>query len=256
MSSAPGPGDDVALSVRGLSFAYCETQALSDIRLDLGRGTFTALLGHNGAGKTTLFSLLLRLLSPPPGTVLINGKDMTRQSSQALASLGMVFQEPTLDLDLTVRQNLSYFGALRGMPGALVRERITEGLAWIEMADAADRRVRTLSIGQRRRIEVVRAMLHQPELLLLDEATTGLDVPSRAAIIKRVHDLSETRGTTVLWATHIIDEVRMTDRVIVLHKGRIVAEGSVPELLVRTTAADLASAYATLTGAGKASVML
>jgi ABC-2 type transport system ATP-binding protein len=236
-----------ALSIRGLSFAYGATKALDDIRFELKAGTFTALLGHNGAGKSTLFMLALRLLAPPPGTILIAGHDLARAPTEALRQIGVVFQEPTLDLDLSVRQNLAYFGALRGMSRAMIRTRIADGLASANLDDLIDRRVRTLSMGQRRRIEIVRAMLHEPRILLLDEPTTGLDIPARAAIVERVHALARDRGVTVLWATHIIDEVGLSDQVVVLHKGKVLADGPVADLVERAGTADLANAFAVLT---------
>jgi ABC-2 type transport system ATP-binding protein len=238
---------DAMLSVHGLSFSYGGKPAVDDVSFTLRSGTFTALLGHNGAGKTTLFSLLLRLLAPPPGKVLIAGHDVASKPSLALAPVGVVFQEPTLDLDLTVRQNLSYFGALRGMAASEIAAQIAHSLAAANLIDAMDKRVRMLSGGQRRRIEIARAMLHGPEILLLDEPTTGLDVPSRKAIVAQVHALSRQTGVTVLWATHIIDEVEASDDVIVLHDGRVVANGARADVIAGANAADLGSAYHALT---------
>ena len=247
VDAASGP----ALAVEGLCFAYGGVCALRDVSFELERGTFTALLGPNGAGKSTLFSLILRLLPPQSGVIRVDGHDTRRFPSAALASIGIVFQEPTLDLDLSVRQNLSYFGALRSMGGDALRLRIEAGLSASGLADSVDRRVRTLSSGQRRRIEIVRAMLHAPRLLLLDEATTGLDIPARRAILARVRALCREDGVSVLWATHLIDEVEASDRVIVLHSGEVAASGAVAEVVARAGAQDIAGAYHSLTFASE-----
>ena len=153
------------------------------------------------------------------------GATSAAPAPHALAPLGIVFQQPTLDLDLTVRQNLHYFARLRGLSRAEAERRIERELTRLDMAERARETVRALNGGHRRRVEIARALLHDPELLLLDEPTVGLDFPSRKAIVEHVHDLAAERGIGILWATHLIDEIRPTDDLVILHKGKVVASG-------------------------------
>jgi ABC-2 type transport system ATP-binding protein len=236
-----------SFEIRKLSYAYGRKSALTDVSFAVAPGRFTALLGPNGAGKTTLFSLALRLLQPPPGTVLIDGRELVETGAAALSPLGVVFQEATLDLDLTVRQNLAYFAALHGLSNADAKARMISALSGIGMDDVLDSRVRTLSGGQRRRIEIARALLHTPRILLLDEPTVGLDIPTRQAIVAHVHGLAARDRVTVLWATHLIDEIGGDDDVVVLHEGSVAASGPVVDVLRSTGTANLDEAYARLT---------
>jgi ABC-2 type transport system ATP-binding protein len=237
-----------------VSFSYGGRFALDRLTLAIEPGIFTALLGPNGAGKTTLFSLIARLIEPSEGRVRVSGFDLRRQASQALARLGIVFQQPTLDLDLTVAQNLRYAARLHGMAGRVAAGRIDALLERMELAGRSRDRVRELSGGLRRRVELARALLHEPPVLLLDEATTGLDVPSRARVVDDVHALA-ARGIAVLWATHLVDEVRAGDRVIVLHEGKVRADGERDALLRERGEPSLAEAFAALAGAEAATLV-
>ncbi len=212
------------LSVKGLSFDYGSKQALRDVSFDVPGGTFCALLGPNGAGKSTLISLLTRLLVVPDGKICVAGHDLRRAPRAALGELGVVFQQPTLDLSLTVRQNLAYFAALHGLPRAGLHKRIDAALDRLGMAERANEKARALNGGHRRRMELARALLHEPKVLLLDEPTVGLDAAARSAITSHVHDLAAD-GLCVLWTTHLTDEVRDTDHLLVLHQGQILADG-------------------------------
>ena len=234
---------DAALVVEKVSFAYRGRQALDEVEFQVGRGSFTALLGPNGAGKTTLFSLIMRLLDLQHGRIAVCGLDLRRMGPAALAPLGVVFQDPTLDLDLTVHQNLRYFASLRGLPGGEARARIERELARFDLASRAGDRVRDLSGGLRRRVEIARALLHDPELLLLDEPTVGLDVPSRKAIVDHVHRLA-SEGPAVLWATHLIDEVSPADHLVVLHRGKVRAQGPAAAAIEQVGASSLDEAFA------------
>ena len=236
-----------ALAVRDLSFHYGKRAALEHVSFEMLPGRFTALLGPNGAGKTTLFSLITRLLEPPGGAVTIQGRDLVTAGSRALAEVGVVFQLPTLDLDLTVAQNLAYFAALHGLDRKTAAERIQRGLTSLGMAGMRAERVRTLSSGQRRRIEIARALLHRPRLLLLDEPTVGLDIPTRRAIVDHVHALASKTGVTVLWATHLIDEIGDLDHLVVLDRGRVVASGEVQAIVRETASGNLGEAFDKLT---------
>ena len=235
---------EAALAVAGLSYAYGRGAfALKDVSVEVGAGSFTALLGPNGAGKTTLFALVTRLFESASGTIRIGGIDLKRQPARALARMGVVFQQPTLDLDLTVRQNLLYFAALHGIPRAAAQARARATLERLGMAERIDETVRTLNGGHRRRVELARALLHEPALLVLDEPTVGLDVPARRAIVEHVHALCRERGIAVLWATHLIDEIAAGDRVVVIHRGRVRAAGPVEEVNRSLGTASLADSF-------------
>jgi ABC-2 type transport system ATP-binding protein len=242
------PTDDApALEVSGLSHAFGQRKVLSDIGFSLRRGEFTALLGLNGAGKTTLFSLISRLYDHRTGEIRIFDVAMRDVPSRALSRMGIVFQQPTLDLDLTVEQNLLYHGALHGLSRREARARIAREAVRLELDERRHDKVRQLSGGQRRRVEIARALLHDPELLLLDEPTVGLDVTSRQFLIDHVRGLCRDRGIAVLWATHLIDEVDEKARVIVLHRGRVLAQGPVTEVLAAAGAGTVREAFDRLT---------
>lgn len=237
-----------ALEIAGLTYAYSRgAPTLDAVTFAVPAGSFTALLGPNGAGKTTLMSLVTRLFAPGAGTIRVNGLDLAAAPRQALAAMGVVFQRPTVDLDLTVEQNLRYAAALHGLPGAQARERIEGALARLGMDAQRRAAVRTLSGGQRRRVELARALLHRPQLLILDEPTVGLDVDSRQAIVDYCHELCAEQAMAVLWTTHLIDEVRGHDRVVVLAGGKVRAAGGVAQVVAQAGTADLGTAYRHLT---------
>ncbi|MEO1308278.1 MAG: ABC transporter ATP-binding protein [Pseudomonadota bacterium] len=212
------------LSAQDLAFNYGSKKALAGVSFDLPPGQFCALLGPNGAGKSTLISLLTRLLVAPQGQITIAGHDLQAEPGPALGALGVVFQQPTLDLDLTVHQNLAYFAALHAIPRAEIVGRIQRALEQLDMQERAHEKVRALNGGHRRRTELARALLHDPKVLLLDEPTVGLDAAARASITAHVHDLA-SQGLTVLWTTHLTDEVHDSDRLLVLHRGTVIEDG-------------------------------
>jgi len=212
-----------ALEVAGVSHAFGRRQALHDVSFRLPQGGFAVLLGLNGAGKTTLFSIVTRLYRAQAGEVRVLGEKV---SLAALAATGVVFQAPTLDPELSVRQALRYHGALHGLSRAQCDARALEELERAGIAALIERRVATLSGGERRRVELARALLHRPRLLLLDEPTVGLDVPGRQAILAHVRALCRDQGLTALWATHLLDEVAPTDTLVVLHRGRVAHHGA------------------------------
>ena len=238
-----------ALAVSDLSFSYRAANVLDGVAFTVEKGRFAALLGPNGAGKTTLFSLITRLLVARQGRIEICGRDVRRAGARALAPLGIVFQQPTLDLDLTVRQNLHYFARLRGLSRGDAERRIERELTRLGMAGRAREIVRALNGGHRRRVEIARALLHDPDLLLLDEPTVGLDIGSRQAILEHVRRLCAEQRIGVLWATHLIDEVAADDQVIVLHQGRILAIGDGAAICAKAKASDLRGAFTKLTAA-------
>lgn len=241
-SDSPPP----ALEIDGLDFSYGDRFALKAISFSVHPGEFAALLGPNGAGKTTLFSLITHLFESRRGAIRIGGWDLRADPGKALAAMGVVFQQPTLDLDLTVQQNLRYFASLHGIDGRTAERRMDAELARLDLSDRRHDKVRVLSGGYRRRVEVARALLHRPSLLLLDEASAGLDVPTRQRIVDHVHALSKTDGIAVLWATHLIDEVRADDRVVVMNGGRVEANGPVDAVNRRAGCATLGESFARL----------
>nr|WP_319385165.1 ABC transporter ATP-binding protein [uncultured Roseibium sp.] len=233
------------LSVQGITHSYGKKAALSNVGFSLGEGTFCALLGPNGAGKSTLFSILTRLFVPDAGDVSLDGHSLSRAPRKALAQIGVVFQQPTLDLDLTVGRNLKYFAALHGISGALADRRIQAVLERVSMSERMNEKVRALNGGHRRRMEIARALIHEPKVLLLDEPTVGLDAATRQAITGHVHDLAEEQGLSVLWATHLVDEVRDHDRLVVLHKGVVLADGHAADI---AAGVSLQSRFLDMTG--------
>lgn len=238
-----------ALEVAGLSHAFGKRSVLQDVGLSIAPGDFCVLLGLNGAGKTTLFALVTRLYHARQGRISVFGHDMRAEPLAALARMGVVFQQSTLDLDLTVAQNLHYHAALHGLSGAVATPRIATELERVGLTARRGDRVRLLSGGQRRRVELARALIHAPSLLLLDEPTVGLDIESRAFLLAHVRTLCREQGLGVLWATHLIDEVSEDARVIVLHQGRVVASGSRAEVAGGARSHDLTTAFDRLTKA-------
>jgi ABC-2 type transport system ATP-binding protein len=238
---------DAALEVLHLSHAFGARQVLRDVSFTIAAGDFTVLLGLNGAGKTTLFSLITRLYAHRSGVIRIFGWDVRRHSSAALARIGVVFQQPTLDLDLSVAQNLYYHAALHGLAPRHARQRIERELQRMQLSDRLGDRVRELSGGQRRRVEIVRALLHEPRLLLLDEPTVGLDIASRQFLLDHVRMLCREQHLAVLWATHLIDEVTPQGQVLVLHRGALLAQGPVPEVVRMAKAETMRGAFDLLT---------
>ena len=237
-----------ALQITDLSHSFGERKALDKVEFSVDPGQFTMLLGLNGAGKSTLFALATHLYHNRSGSISVFGHDIRRQPSEALRRMGVVFQQPTLDMDLSVEQNLSYHCALHGMAGGLAKQRIAAELDRLQLADRRKDKVRLLSGGMRRRVELARALLHEPSLLLLDEPTVGLDIASRGFLLDHVRALCAERRLAVLWATHLIDEADDQSRVIVLHKGKVRAHGPVPEVVAAAKAESLKSAFQTLTG--------
>ena len=237
-----------ALEVRGLVKSYGPLKALDDVTLAVADGEFVGLLGPNGAGKTTLFQILSGLFVADGGSVHVLGCDIRHSATAALAGIGVVFQQPTLDLDLSVLANLRFSARLHGMPRARRRERIGAELERLGLAERADAPTRTLSGGNRRRVELARALVHEPSVLLMDEATVGLDPASRRQLLDYVLELRLERGVGVLWATHLVDEVERADRVVILHRGRVLDAGSPGEIVARAGAESIGEAFLAMTG--------
>jgi ABC-2 type transport system ATP-binding protein len=242
--------DVAALSCCGVSHRYGPRLALDDVSFALQPGAFAVLMGRNGAGKTTLISLITRLYHAQQGTISLFGKDLRREPLKALASLAVVFQQLTIDLDLTVRENLIYHAALHGLSRREALVRIDEELERIGLRDRIDERVRSLSGGMRRRVEIARALLHRPKLILLDEPTAGLDIAVRSAILTHVRALCQERGTAVLWTTHLIEEADNADLAIVMHRGRVLDCGLPEAIFSRRKASTAGESFLAMTEAG------
>jgi ABC-2 type transport system ATP-binding protein len=215
-----------ALFLDNVVKTYGSIRAVDGVSFSVAPGEFVALLGPNGAGKTTLFQLLSGLFVPDSGQVEIMGQDMRRNPVPALAMLGIVFQQPALDLELSVSENLLFHAGLQGMRRSAAKERIAAELKRLGLAERAKDKTGQLSGGNRRRVELARALLHDPRVLLMDEATVGLDPASRSDLLKLMLTMRVERSVAVLWATHLCDEVSGADRVIVLHRGKVLADAT------------------------------
>lgn len=226
------------LQASELHKAYNNKPALKSVSLQLQAGEMLALLGPNGAGKSTLLQLLTGLFTPDQGTISVLGHDMRTHPARALAGLGVVFQQSALDLDLTVMANLLFHTDLHGIPRKTARERIGAQLVAIGLQDQAKAVVRSLSGGTRRKVELVRALLHAPRLLLMDEATVGLDPASRQQLLDTVRGLCREQGLAVLWATHLIEEVKTADRLLLLHQGTVRFDGAISDFMAAADGPD------------------
>lgn len=231
------------LHVSHLTKRYGTRTALDDLSLELPAGQFTALLGPNGAGKSTLFQILTGLFVADAGEVAVAGENLAHAAVRALRHIGVVFQQMSLDLDLSVRRNLLFHADLHGLPRATARERMGTLSAQLGIAADLDRPVRELSGGNRRKVELVRALLHQPAVLLMDEPTVGLDPQSRRDLLAAVRADVAARGTCVLWATHLVEEAEAADAVLVLLQGRLLAQGSPAEVTAALGGTRLEDAF-------------
>jgi ABC-2 type transport system ATP-binding protein len=239
MSTHPAP----AVELRGLTKRYGKHTAVDALSLSVFPGSFVALLGPNGAGKSTLFQMLTGLFAADAGEAIIAGHPIGTQPVPALAALGVVFQQSALDLDLSVERNLRFHAALHGLPRRLTEERIEQGCAALGIGADRRRAVRELSGGNRRKVELVRALLHQPQVLLMDEASVGLDPASRRDLLTALRADVAARGTAVLWATHLVEEAERADRVLVLHLGKLIADGTPADVTAALGGATLESGF-------------
>ncbi len=231
------------LDIRGLTKRYGSRAAIDGLNLTLPSDCFAALLGPNGAGKSTLFQVLTGLFSADAGDVLCAGHSMRHSAVKALAHIGVVFQAMTLDLEMSVERNLRFHADLHGLARAVAAERIAAGCAAAGLTPDLARPVRELSGGNRRKVELVRALLHRPSLLLMDEPTVGLDPKSRRELRASVSADVRARKSAVLWATHLVEEAEAADRVIVLHKGRVLADGTPADVTAALGGGSLEDAF-------------
>ncbi len=231
------------LRIDRLTKRYGDVAALRALSFEVPRGQFVALLGPNGAGKSTLFQVLTGLFAADEGDVEVAGHSLRREPAAALRHIGVVFQQMSLDLDLSIRRNLRFQADLHGLPRAVAEARIAAECARLGVDPDLDRKVRELSGGNRRKVELARANLHQPQVLLMDEATVGLDPKSRRDLIAALRADVRERGVCVLWATHLVEEAVGADRVLVLHQGRLLADGTPAEVTAALGGATLEAGF-------------
>jgi ABC-2 type transport system ATP-binding protein len=230
------------LEVNHVDFSYGKKKVLDNINFSIEEGTFSVLLGLNGAGKSTIFSLITRLQNLVVGEISINNFPI-KDYSNALKDIGIVFQEPTLDLDLTVKQNLYYYGSLKGLDFKQTLFSIEDEIKKLELENHLDTQVRNLNGGHRRRVEILRALINKPKLLLLDEPTVGLDLKSRFDILEYVRQLVLTKNISVLWITHLFDEIEEDDNVPLIKTGKIIESGIVKNIIAKHKKENLVETF-------------
>jgi len=218
------------IEVQNLTHRYGSRIALSKVGFEIKQGEIFGLLGPNGGGKSTLFRILSTMMTPTEGRATIAGFDVARSPAEVRRRVGVVFQTQSLDKALTVEENLRAQGHLHGLRGATLRGRMESAMERLGLLDRRRDLVETLSGGLKRRVEIAKALLHQPQVLLMDEASTGLDPAARRDLTRHVAELRERENVTILLTTHILEEADRCDRLALLHQGRIVAEGSPREL--------------------------
>jgi ABC-2 type transport system ATP-binding protein len=237
------------IHVENLVKTFGEVKAVDGISFDVSAGEIFAFLGPNGAGKTTTIQMLTTLQRPTSGTMRLDGLDPVTQQLQARSRFGIVFQDPSLDVELTAYENMDLHGALYHVPRKVRVERIHTLLTLFELWDRRDSTVKTFSGGMKRRLEIARGLLHTPKILFLDEPTLGLDPQSRNQLWTHVKHLNETEGVTVFLTTHYMDEAERTaQRIAIIDHGHIVAQGTAQSLKEETGADSLEAAFLALTG--------
>ena len=221
------------IQVQNLSHRYGDRVALANISFEVKAGEIFGLLGPNGGGKSTLFRILSTMMVPTEGKAILAGHDVERDPAAVRREIGVVFQTQSLDKALTVEENLRAQGHLHGLSGHLLRDRMDRAMERMGLKDRRNDLVEALSGGLRRRVEIAKALLHQPKVLLMDEASTGLDPAARRDLSRHVENLREHEGVTILLTTHILEEADRCDRLALLHEGNIVAQGNSADLRAR-----------------------
>lgn len=237
------------ISVRELTKNYGDFTAVNAISFEVRKGEIFAFLGPNGAGKSTTIKMLTTLLKPSGGSMILDGHDPESQQGEARASFGIVFQDPSLDDELTAYENMEFHGVLYRVPKKIRRERIEQLLTFVDLWDRKDDLVKNFSGGMKRRLEIARGLLHHPRIFFLDEPTLGLDPQTRNKIWSYIQNLNKTEGITVFFTTHYMEEAeRIAHRVAIIDGGRIIAQGTPLELMQLTKTKSLEEAFLSLTG--------
>jgi ABC-2 type transport system ATP-binding protein len=237
------------IEVNDLKKSFGDFEAVKGISFDVAKGERFAFLGPNGAGKSTTIKMLTTLLHPTAGLISIDGHDPVGDADAVRHSFGIVFQDPSVDEDLTAWENMEFHGVLYAVPKKLRRERIDELLKFVELYDRKDSYVREFSGGMKRRLEIARGLLHHPKIIFLDEPTLGLDPQTRNSMWEYLHKLNKEEGVTVFFTTHYMEEAdRNADRIAIIDHGEIIAMGSGEELKKRTNTESLEDAFLQLTG--------
>lgn len=237
------------IRVSNLVKEFGKTVAVQDISFEVAEGEIFAFLGPNGAGKTTTIKMLTTLLKPTRGTVELNGLNPDRHKNEVRKRFGIVFQDPSLDNELTAYENMDFHGVLYKVPGAVRRERIEKLLKLFELWERRNDLIKTFSGGMRRRLEIARGLLHTPKILFLDEPTLGLDPQTRNQLWNHVRKLNDEEKVTVFLTTHYMDEAeRMAHRIAIIDHGKIIAQGSPNQLKQQTQTDSLEAAFLSLTG--------
>ncbi len=227
------------IETKQLTKAYGSMKAVDNLNITVDSGEIFGLLGPNGAGKTTTVSMLCTILNPTSGTATVNGYDIVKEANKVRKSIGIVFQDPSIDDRLTGRENLYMHANLYGVPASQQRERIDRILNLVELEDRADDLLRTYSGGMRRRLEIGRGLIHQPKVLFLDEPTVGLDPQTRDHIWRYIKELKQAHDITVVLTTHYMDEAdRLSDRIAIMDHGKIVVLDT-PQKLKDTLEGDV-----------------
>lgn len=238
-----------AIRVENLTKTFGDLVAVNGISFTVPAGRIFAFLGPNGAGKTTTIKMLTTLLRPTAGSLKLNGVDPTADADAARRSFGIVFQDPSLDDELTAAENMEFHGVLYRVPKDLRRSRTEELLRFVELWDRRDDFVKHFSGGMKRRLEIARGLLHHPRVLFLDEPTLGLDPQTRMHIWSYIRNLNREEGITVFFTTHAMEEAdRMADEIAIIDRGTIVAQGTPAALKAETGTATLEEAFPALTG--------
>lgn len=241
--------NNTIISVDHLTKKYNGFTAVNDISFTVAKGEVVAFLGPNGAGKTTTIKMLTTLLVPTTGSIHLNGSDVLTHQEEARRTFGIVFQDPSLDDELTAWENLEFHGVLYNVPKHVRRGRIEELMKFVELWDRKNALVKTFSGGMKRRLEIARGLLHHPKIFFLDEPTIGLDPQTRIHMWDYVIDLNKKEQITIFFTTHYIEEAeKVAQRIIVIDYGKIIATGTPEELKTRTETQTLEEAFLHFTG--------
>lgn len=240
---------ETIISVKNVSKKYKEVIAVNNISFDVQQGEIFGFLGPNGAGKSTTIKMLTTLQRPTEGLMFLAGHNVTTDQNNARKTFGIVFQDPSLDDELTALENMKLHAVLYNLDKKLAKERTEELLKLVELWDRKDSRVKTFSGGMKRRLEIARGLLHHPKILFLDEPTLGLDAQTRNLLWSYIQKLNKEEGMTIFFTTHYLGEAEMiADRIAIIDHGKIVALGNIDELKEQTNAESLEAAYLELTG--------